>query len=830
MIARAFPLGLLWLLAAWGCGLGAGCLRESSQRCGNGGVCPPGLLCVDTEETTSGGRICAASTCGNGRLELDERCDDSNNRSGDGCPADCMEPCGDGVVDPGERCDDGNTVDGAGPGDGCAADCKALNGDLAVSPAQVSFQAAEGAALPAAVSVNVRLEYPGDTVLIGFAPGAPPSWLSIEEHAATERSAQLELRVTDTAVTGRRSTSVRLLISHEGSAGLETFDLPVTYDVLPSDLALTATPAALTFSTTVGEPVSAQLLELVFNGEPLALLAAPPWLTVSPPSSATSPATLEISINDRSFPAGSELTGQLVFRTTRGQVERTLAVPISYRVRAPVGLVVEAAPTAVTFIAAAGGRLPPPRSVLATFTGESVEVRSAPSWLTVAAPSDPTASPAVFSLAVNTTAFPPGSVQSGSLILRTRSGASWSEAAVVIQYELRSDPEVEYVAPYVGLAGRGGMVRLRGRHFPTTRMVTLRLGDLVLGPVQPESATQITVAVPPLPAGRYPVTLLDPPGSPYAPELVIVAPPPFGYQALDAPGQRRRLLYDAERQALYAVNELAHQIDHFAYLGGSWTAVAPHPVPQLKDLVMSPDGRSLFIVEQNAISEMSLTDGLFAPILRAARPVTDRQDYFTEAAVANSGKLLLVSGDGFFAPLWSYDPRDHSLSAGEQRDLSTCASSADGSRIYLAGDNFDPLGFYDARTDSLSFSSTIVDVYRLSVSGDGGRLILSDSGVYDAAFTLLGHVPYELPYASLISRDGGRAFVYAQRWLGPQLNIYDLNAPPNGDGAFPLLRSIPLPDPADRDDQWSSISMAATPDDSVVFVLGALKLLIIPVD
>src|SRR5258707_11598859 len=67
----------------------AGCLHEASTTCGNGGVCPPGLLCVDTGKTTTDGRICAAGTCGNARLDPGEVCDDGNNRSGDGCPADC---------------------------------------------------------------------------------------------------------------------------------------------------------------------------------------------------------------------------------------------------------------------------------------------------------------------------------------------------------------------------------------------------------------------------------------------------------------------------------------------------------------------------------------------------------------------------------------------------------------------------------------------------------------------------------------------------------------------------------------------------------------------
>lgn len=94
------------------------CLRPLSNDCDNGAVCPVGLRC-----TTAGGtQLCVPPTCGNGQIDRGEACDDGNNVSGDGCPADCRQPCGDGYRDPGEACDDGNTVGG----DGCSADCKTV--------------------------------------------------------------------------------------------------------------------------------------------------------------------------------------------------------------------------------------------------------------------------------------------------------------------------------------------------------------------------------------------------------------------------------------------------------------------------------------------------------------------------------------------------------------------------------------------------------------------------------------------------------------------------------------------------------------------------------
>jgi cysteine-rich repeat protein len=97
-------------------GLGAvGCLQPASDLCADGGACPVGLRCGMVGAT----HVCVPPTCGNDRPDPGEACDDGNNVSGDGCPADCGAPCGDGIVDRDEQCDDGNLVDG----DGCDHDC-----------------------------------------------------------------------------------------------------------------------------------------------------------------------------------------------------------------------------------------------------------------------------------------------------------------------------------------------------------------------------------------------------------------------------------------------------------------------------------------------------------------------------------------------------------------------------------------------------------------------------------------------------------------------------------------------------------------------------------
>jgi fibro-slime domain-containing protein len=78
--------------------------------------------------------VCAKTTCGDGKKEGAEGCDDGNTLPFDGCSEDCqIEPdcssgmckstCGDGIV-LNEDCDDGNVANG----DGCSKDCKVESG------------------------------------------------------------------------------------------------------------------------------------------------------------------------------------------------------------------------------------------------------------------------------------------------------------------------------------------------------------------------------------------------------------------------------------------------------------------------------------------------------------------------------------------------------------------------------------------------------------------------------------------------------------------------------------------------------------------------------
>jgi len=728
--ARPFRTGeALLVLCVSGAGLLVGCQHVQSQYCADGAVCPPGSQCAEDS------RVCILLTCGNGKVDPNEVCDDGNNRSGDGCPVDCSAPCGDGVLDPDEVCDDGNTDDG----DGCSADCKTLDSIFLVSPTSVMFTASEGGALPARTTITVRFAYRGDQANFGFRPGNPqPTWLSITDGPSTESTATFELQPLDTRDTGLRVTSVHFVVSHQNSTGLDTYDLPVAYDVEQSKLAVDANPVALAFT-----------------------------------------------------------------------------VP-------------------------SGGALPPPRTVSVTFNGPSVAVTAAPPWVRVVAPPDPTMSPASFTISINSTDFAAGSTLSGDIAFSTSAGTITRRSTTSVTYDLLAFvPEIRFVAPYLGIAGRAGTLRVRGSGFLAAGgEATIAIGDLHVGPVSPDSDTQVTLSYPALPEGRYPVTLVEPQGiGPLNAELVVVTPPPFTYQAIAAPGPRSRLVYDAERQVMYGVNRPLQQLDRFAYTGGAWSALAPHIIPQLTDIAMTPNGRALIVLDQDAISEASLTGDPFVLVRRAAIPDPLCGAFFDQAIPANNGKIFVVihltdcSATGI-PDAYLYNALDHSMQNITEFYRGLAGGSADGSRVYI-GDSGLPHAFeviiFDALNNTVSASVIDLDLTAVTVSGDASRVILQNHFVFNRALTLTGNLPPS--GVVLASRDSSRAFIYVEDTAGQRLDVYNLNGPLQSGALYPLLHTIALPDSANSGSgPHPPVTMTSSLDDDTVFISGEGKLLVVPVE
>jgi hypothetical protein len=311
--------------------------------------------------------------------------------------------------------------------------------------------------------------------------------------------------------------------------------------------------------------------------------------------------------------------------------------------------------------------------------------------------------------------------------------------------------------------------------------------------------------------------------------------PGDGYQAIDAPSQRDRLVFDGARQAIYAVNTLDQEIERFTFAAGRWSSADPVVIPSLTDIALTPNGETLIVLDGAHVSDIALASGSFTPTLRATTTDTFCGKFFDKVLAGDNNKAFIVSNfkqcSGFTSSV-IYDTTSHTLTNSASLFHGTAAASADGTRIYAGSSGISPPGavvIYTPQSNTFSTSSVSVGLFAVSVSGDASRVILQNSTVYSRSLTLLGNLaPGGI---AQVSRDASRAYVYLDDAPGPRLAVYDLNGALLPGAVFPLLRTIRLPDSANATNGgFNAVTMATSLDDSQVFISGDRRLLVVPVN
>ncbi|HYP99136.1 MAG TPA: IPT/TIG domain-containing protein [Polyangiaceae bacterium] len=397
-------------------------------------------------------------------------------------------------------------------------------------------------------------------------------------------------------------------------------------------------------------------------------------------------------------------------------------------------------------------------------------------------------------------------------------------------------PQVDSVSPSV-LGHRSTTVIIRGHGFSSVGPVlTVSLGGATVGSVIPDSDTQITFQTPVVPDGPayYPLKVSSDlcPGTSDV-RLLFTDPAGLSAQVIDAPSTRERLIFDAERHMLYAVNRTDQEIERYAEHAGSWETLKPYAVPELTDIAWTPNGRSLLVASRAAISEIDLDAPKFEATQRAVSPDVFCDQYFHQLATANDGNVLVVtrmaSCTGFTAS-FLYSITNHLLTrAGPSLDFGMAAASFDGSRIYSGGSQSTINVYNSLSGTSTAASNVMYELRSLSVSGDASRVILQNTDVRSRALALTGKLPAD--GVALASIDSTRAFVFRTDSAGAHLVIHDLNGTLEAGALYPVLKTIDLArNPSAADDIYPSIVMTSTPDDSAVFISGTHSILVVPVN
>jgi len=402
-------------------------------------------------------------------------------------------------------------------------------------------------------------------------------------------------------------------------------------------------------------------------------------------------------------------------------------------------------------------------------------------------------------------------------------------------------PRVEFVAPYVALENTEVQVILRGGGFNALIDPQVLFGTEAGTKVQVISDTELRVTHPPLTPDSYPVQVK---GTNYTmpsdPRLLVVPAPNYSYayipgSVLSTPVAPKRVVYDAERHAVYTFMENFIQWYQYTDLGWTHTLITKGG-HVFKDFDVSPDGSYFYILGTNgdldkydvatfATASLAFTDSVYLMDIRNAGDI----------AFANDGSVIVPHASAFSGTTIfksRYDTRvgrstDMDRSAqGQANDVTDVRMrfSANGQRgivgYQASGTVEPPVEYYDATLNQIADTGLTMNVGNLSVDRTGNKCILNTS-VYDANFQLLGKLP-DTAQVNIISQDGLWAYVYEE---SPNRVLRKYNLSTVATDGFFVEQGVGL---SVSNSPGGNALMAISPDGGSLFIVGDNGLVVSP--
>lgn len=482
-------------------------------------------------------------------------------------------------------------------------------------------------------------------------------------------------------------------------------------------------------------------------------------------------------------------------------------------------------------------------------------------WLSV--PSSGTGSTAI---PIQPTATANGSYRALVNVVPTGGGAPTStEIFVFLSSSSAPARGVTFVSPYVAPASSSAEVTIRGGGLSGLTSPVVMFGTTQGTSVQVVSDTEIRVVSPALPAGQYPVTVSSG-GTAMAgsPTFVVVNPPQFPYAAvpLDSTNLNGlpygRLIYDAERQAIYILDNseflptMQDSLERFRYVSGSWVTDPPinFPLPPptqggfdtFSAIALTPDGRELI---KSNLQTLSIVDPATWQITATANATSavGSDVYLMTGAMSNDGGFIELASTGNGSPnevdeVIRYDSVANAFNViAAPADLTApmsyiAAPSPEGEQVTLysgANSPVESIFSYDAGTGTISESNPPwTGIVSASYSRDGTRALfsLNHSGTgMTISSTTPGAPPatYGLPSmdAGVLSPDGTRVYYYVEST--GTIHTLDVSTLPTTGTASEIGTPVQIPDSPGT---WPT--MVITPDGGNLILAGTTNLIIIP--
>ncbi|MFC4309686.1 IPT/TIG domain-containing protein [Steroidobacter flavus] len=413
--------------------------------------------------------------------------------------------------------------------------------------------------------------------------------------------------------------------------------------------------------------------------------------------------------------------------------------------------------------------------------------------------------------------------------------AAGSSATLLVNYQV--SPVIQSVTPYVTPSGVSDTVIIRGLGFQAFSSPTVRFGDTAATSVTINTAgTELSATYPALAAGTYTVHLDATNHTGEVPSNValrVVDPVAFAATTLDHPASTtavRRLVYDAERQALLSVTDTApvNLINRYQYANGAWGAPT-ESAHGFVDAALTADGTRLLAINPTSVVPMdpvtlALGTGLDAPSLVTNSALKNIVVGYDNQALITTSLTTSGSTQGYL-----YDPAAGTvLLNGTSLNNATPVMAGNGvGAVVVQGDPTltSDVASYVYSSSSHAFSSTGTPTLRQNtvapaVGRSFNRVVLNGTKVYDGNFSLLGTLP-DTTTAVVLRSDGNRAYAYDSAAGG--ILVYDISVD-RDEAAYTALGAVtPL-----AADPGTGLQMIITPDGGTLFIGGSLRIVVQP--
>lgn len=404
---------------------------------------------------------------------------------------------------------------------------------------------------------------------------------------------------------------------------------------------------------------------------------------------------------------------------------------------------------------------------------------------------------------------------------------------VNVSYQI--SPVVNFVAPYVGIAGVSATATLRGAGFLGFAVRGVNFGTTAATASTVVSGTELITAFPALAAGTYPVQLDIPTHQGAVPStatMVVVAAPAYAAQALAYPAAItavRSLVYDAERAALLVGTDAGDgTILRYPYTAGAWGAPASAAVAQLRDMSLSIDGAQLLAATRTGITPVDPIALTLGTAVAAPAPTAD--SFVKNVAITNTNTAIVTTGvaRSESTKVYAYNVNAATFTeSGTLLNNATPGAPRSGNIVMLiTGDpsltTAPSLFAYSASTNAIGATTIALNQNSIApvMDSNGTRLALNGLNVYAGDFAFLGTLP-ATTLAVAFKPDGTLAYTYDSAAAG--VLAFDTSVTRSGAALPQVGAAVPL-----AADPGAGVKMTISPDGGTLFFAGATQIVIQP--